>query len=90
MSPQDEMWELLDSMSGLSKARRESIMDMFEKHLPGEVRAVYPSGARGAVVETVEAYGLIIDVTANGTAQRVGLAEFPTTSETLDVEYWPS
>jgi hypothetical protein len=75
---------------GIAKGKIDGIVDEFTSYLPGEAMAFYPSTSRGAVVETVEAYGLLIEVDANGRAARVGLPVDRGTashSETLDVEY---
>lgn len=90
MSDSDEFRTFLETLK-LSAKKVDAIVEEFERRMPGEVRALLPSTSRGAVVETVEAYGLAIDVDANGRAQRVALAGgfgMASTTDTLDVEYW--
>lgn len=76
----------------IAEGKIDAIVAEFEGHLPGEVRAVLPTSARGAV-ETIEVYGLAIDLDGAGRAARVSLAgEYGTagTTDGFDVEYWPS
>lgn len=89
-SPVDRFRAFLTEQK-IAKGKIETIVAEFETYLPGDVRAVYPTNARGAV-ETVEVYGLSIDLDAIGRAARIALAGeggSAGTTDGLDVEYWP-
>lgn len=68
----EDLQALLDEFK-ISKTRQEKIMAIVEPLAGQTPLAVLPTDTRGCVVETVEAYGLVIEVDANGRAARVSL-----------------
>ena len=91
-SPVAQFAAFLETMKGLSAKRVGEIVAEFERHLPATgVRALLVNDAR-VTVETVEVYGLEIELDANGRAGRVALAgqdgSARTTLDVLNVEHW--
>lgn len=91
-SPTAQFAAFLEGMKGLGAKRIGEIVAEFERHLPAtDVRALLVDDAR-VTVETVEVYGLEIELDANGRAGRVALAgqngSAQTTLDTLTVEHW--
>ena len=90
-TPTAQFRTFLESLENLSGKRMDEIVAEFERHMPGEPRALLVDGARMAV-ETVEAYGLEIELDANGRAGRVALAgQHGSANANMDnvtIEYW--
>jgi hypothetical protein len=91
-TPTAQFRTFLEGLKGLSAKRVDDIVSKFERHMPAsDPRALLIDGA-AVTVETVEAYGLEIELDANGRAGRVALAgqngSASTPMDSMTIEYW--